>query len=364
MECFAKTPGALPPPSTAVHSVWNLMPNNMVGTMPMSQEADVVFTRAPPTTTVTDVKDSVAYETRTPTSHIRRADNIPSNNIAKGYLPKANKKFSLKKTKRRKQRALPPRSQHHSRPSDAEKTFVTQPNKPPIVAGWFKTIVDAKMEELRAYGLAFVVKSLLTAGAQGVQSAPFVSLVADTMLDRLAKKSPKKMKRLERTLRVGAMEAFRLYWKSDGDWSRHSVFSLTGVNKASLLGSLFTVDIVTAGDIGLCLTMLLAHIHFDRLRAIHALLLHADDRLCNQQHLPALIQLQNKLRIVDPRTGLYLWGPVPLSQALIQDILVTIDGWMTVQAYKREHCRMFVESYSTRQPPSWAVGPRLRAGRM
>lgn len=195
MECFTKTPGALPPPSTAVHSVWNLMPNNMVGTMPMSQEADVVSTRAPPTTTVTDVKDSVAYETHTPTSHIRRADNIPSNNIAKGYLPKANKKFSLKKTKRRKQRALPPRSQHHSRPSDAEKTFVTQPNKPPIVAGWFKTIVDAKMEELRAYGLAFVVKSLLTAGAQGVQSAPFVSLVADTMLDRLAKKSPNKMKR-------------------------------------------------------------------------------------------------------------------------------------------------------------------------
>ncbi|KAG1769797.1 hypothetical protein EDD22DRAFT_136635 [Suillus occidentalis] len=284
--------------------------------MSMPQQADVVFTRAPPTTTFTNIEDpsSLTYETRTPTSHTRRGDDV----------------------------------------------YITQPGEPPIVAGWFETIVDAKMEELQAHGMAFLVKSLLADGVQGVQSTPFVSMVARTMLNRLA---PEKMERFKRTLRAGAMEGFRLHWQSDGDWrnicsttGQHSILTLTGINKASLLGSLFSAGIVTADDIGLCLSILLGHIHFDRLCAIHALLVCADDRLCEQRHLSALLHLQKMLRVVDPLTGLYMWGPVPHSQALIQNILLTIEGWMTVQA--REQCR------STWQPPSRAVGPRMRARRM
>ncbi|KIK34328.1 hypothetical protein CY34DRAFT_98221 [Suillus luteus UH-Slu-Lm8-n1] len=287
--------------------------------MSTPQQADVVFIRAPPTTTFTNAEDpsSLTYETRTPTSHTRRVDNI----------------------------------------------FITQPGEPPIVAGWFETMVDAKMEELRAHGMAFVVRSLLTDGVQNAQSTPFVSMVARTMLDRLAKVSTKKMKRFNRTLRTGAMEDFCLHWKSDGDWrnicsttGQHSILTLTGINKASLLGSLFSADIVTADDIGLCLSILLGHIHFDRLCAIHALLVCADDRLC--KNLSALLHLQKMLRIVDPLTGLYMWGPVPHSQALIQNILATIEGWMTVQAHEREQYR------PTWQPPSRAAGRRMRGGRM
>jgi hypothetical protein len=170
MECFAKTPGALPPPSTTVHSVWNLVPNDRVDTMSMPQQADVTFIRAPPTTTFTNADDpsSLTYETRTPTSHTRRADNI----------------------------------------------FVTQPGEPPIVAGLFQTNVDAKIEELRAHGMAFVVKSLLADGVQGVQSTPFVSMVARTMLNRLAMVSLTKMELFKTTLRAGAMEDFLSHWKS------------------------------------------------------------------------------------------------------------------------------------------------------
>lgn len=169
MECFAKTPGALPPPSTAVHSVWNLVPNDRVNTM-STQQADVIFIRAPPTTTFTNADDPpyLTYETRTPTLHTRRADNI----------------------------------------------FVTQPGEPPIVAGSFVTIVDAKIEELRAHGMAFVVESLLADGVQGVQSTPFVSMVARTMLNRLTMVSPKSMEHFKRTLRAGAMEDFLSHWKS------------------------------------------------------------------------------------------------------------------------------------------------------
>lgn len=111
----------------------------------------------------------------------------------------------------------------------------------------------------------------------------------------------------------------------DGDWrnicfttGQHSILTLTGINKASLLGSLFSANIVTADDIGLCLSLLLGHIHFDRLCAIHALLSCADYRVCEQKHLSAFLHLQKMLRVVDPLTGLYMWGPEPHSQALIQ----------------------------------------------
>ncbi|KAG2040767.1 hypothetical protein BDR03DRAFT_857492 [Suillus americanus] len=227
------------------------------------------------------------------------------------------------------------------------------------------------MEELRVHGLAFVVKNLLTAGAQSVRSAPFVSMVVQTMLDRLVKESPKRMKRLERALRMGAMDVFRLHWKPDGDWKdicstsgRHSALTLIGVNKAGLLGSLFSANVVTAGDIAICLSILLEDIHFDRLCAIHALLLYADDRLCKQRNLPPLIRLKEELRTVDPLTDLCLWAPVPHSQAIVQDIFDTIEGWMAIQAHKREQCRVFAESHPTQKPPSKVVEPRVRAGRM
>ncbi|KAG1776544.1 hypothetical protein EV702DRAFT_339017 [Suillus placidus] len=372
MKCFANAPGALPPPSTTVRSVWNLMPNDKVDTMPMPPQADVILLRAPPTTmeaTFAIVNDpsSLIYATCTATSHTCSADDVSSNNVAEDYQPKADEKFSLE-TNDPEENALPPSDQHHACPSDPHNSFVTQPGKSPVFARGFGKTADAKMEELRVHGLGFVVESLLTAGVQSVQSAPLVSMVVQTMLDRLTNESPKQMKRLEKTLRLGAMKAFRLHWKPDGEWrnicstsGRHSALTLIGVNKAGLLGSLFSANIVTADDIALCLSMLLEDIHFDRLCAIHALLLYADDRLCKQRNLPALTRLKEELRIVDPLTHLYLWGPVPHSQALVQDIFNTIEGWMAVQAHKREQCRIFAESDST---PSKAVGPQMRAGRM
>ncbi|KAG1872972.1 hypothetical protein DFJ58DRAFT_722135 [Suillus subalutaceus] len=372
MKCFANTPGALPPPSTTVRSVWNLTPNDKVDTMPMPLQGNVIFLRAPPTTmeatfAVINDPSSIIYETCTPTSHTCNVDDVSSNDIAEGYPPKADEKLSLE-TNGPEENALPPNDQ---RPSDAENSCVTQPGESPLFAGGFGKIVDAKMEELRVHGFAFVVKSLLTAGAQSVQSAPLVSMVVQTMLDRLAKESPKQMKRFERALRVGAMDVFHIHWKPDGDWKdicstsgRHSALTLIGVNKAGLLGSLFSANVVTAEDIAHCLSILLEDIHFDRLIAIHALLLYADDRLCKQRYLPALIRLKEELRVVDPLTDLYLWGPVPHSQALMQDIFDTIEGWMTIQAHKREQCRVFAESQSTQKPPSKVVGPRMRADTM
>ncbi|KAG1719185.1 hypothetical protein EDB19DRAFT_1648658 [Suillus lakei] len=219
------------------------------------------------------------------------------------------------------------------------------------------------MEELRVHGLSFAVESLLTAGVQTVQSTPLISMVVRTMLVRLTKESPKQAKHFERTLRVGAMEVFRLHWKPvdiSSTSGRHSALTLIGVNKAGLLGSFFSAKVATAEDIALCLSMLSEEIHFDRLCAMHALLLYADDRLCKRPNLPALMQFKARLHLVDPLTDLYLWGPAPHSQALVQDIFDTIEGWMAVQAHKREQIRIFSEI--CRKPPLKAVGPRMRVG--
>jgi hypothetical protein len=217
MKCFANSPGTLPPPSTVVRSAWNSTPNDRVDTMPMPMQGDVIFLRAPPTkmdATFAPVNDpsSLIYETCTPTSHTYSVVDVSSNKVAEGYQPKGDGKFSLK-TNGPEENALPPSNRHHSCPSDAENSCVTQPDKSPIFSGEFGRIVDFQMEELRVHGFGFVVKSLLTAGVQSLQSAPLVSMVVQTILDRLVNESPKEMKRLKRALRVGATEVFRLHWK-------------------------------------------------------------------------------------------------------------------------------------------------------
>lgn len=323
MKCFTNTFGTLPPPSTTVCSIWNQMPNDRVGTMPMPPHADIIFFRAPPTTMDTT--------------------------------------FAV---------ALPASNQYHSCPSNAENSCIAQAYESPILAGEFEKTIDVTMKGLRIHGFGFVVKSLLTAGAQTVQSAPLFSMVVQTTLDRLAKKSPIQMKCFERTVRAKTMEMFRLHWQAGGHWRticstsrQYSTRTLIGVNKAGLVGSLFSANVVTAEDIAFCLSMLLEDPHFDRLCAIHALLVYADDRLCKQRNLPAIIRLKENLRVVNPLTGLYLWAPVPHSLAIMQDILYTIEGWMAVQVHKREQCRDLIESYSTQKPPL-NVGPRMRAGGM
>jgi hypothetical protein len=116
-----------------------------------------------------------------------------------------------------------------------------------------------------------------------------------------------------------------LSFAQDGDWRRicstsdqHSSLTLIGVNKAGLMGALFCAKVVTAQDIAICLSMLLEEIHFDRLCAMHAMLLHADDRLCKTRNLAALNKFKEGLSVVDPVTDMYLWAPAPHARALLQ----------------------------------------------
>ncbi|KAG0703574.1 hypothetical protein DFH29DRAFT_998399 [Suillus ampliporus] len=382
MECFANTTGTLPLPSTTMHSVWNLLPNDTADTMPMPLRADVGFLRAPPPTpmnaalaVVNESSSGTQSELPTPdtaafgvASDTCSTDNISStDDFYESCQHKADKQSSLE-TNDSEEHALPPSDQDNSCPSDAEGSLFTRPGGSPMFAGGFEEIVDIKIEELRVHGSGFVVDSLLAAGVESVQSAPLISMVVRTMLHRMTKQSSTQAKSFERALHAGALELFGQHWKPDGDWrhisstsGRHSALTLIGVNKAGLMGSLFTAKVITAEDIAICLSILLEEIHFDRLCAMHALLLYADDRLCKTQNLPALIQLKARLFLVDPITELYLWAPVPHARTLLQDILDIIEGWMAVQVHKR---KKYDASYASRKPHLKAVGPRMREGRI
>jgi hypothetical protein len=86
------------------------------------------------------------------------------------------------------------------------------------------------------------------------------------------------------------------------------------------MGSLYCAKVVTAEDIALCLSMLLDEVHVDRLCAMHAMLLRADDRLCKTRNLAALKQFKERLFLIDPITHMYIWAPAPHThaQALLQ----------------------------------------------
>ncbi|KAG2134801.1 hypothetical protein DEU56DRAFT_404169 [Suillus clintonianus] len=383
MKCFANTPGTLPLPSPITRNAWTLLPNEMAHPMTMPLKAGVISPRAPPTTpmddtfAVADESSSTIYETCTPTSDTVALGGVASDtcstvDVSEGRQPNADEKSSHE-TNDPEETALPLSDQDHSYPSDTKSMFVMQPGESPVLAAPFEEIVDAKMKELRIYGLGFVTECLLAAGLQSVESGPLISKLVQSILQRIKKESRTQAKRLEMLLRLGSMEMFRRHWKSNGHWrhisstsGRHSDYTLMGVNKAGLVGSLFSAKVMMAEDISLCLSMLLEEIHFDRLCAMHALLLYADDRLCKTANLPALMQFQTRLRLVDPRTDMYLWGPVPDAQAMMQDIFDTIEGWMAIQAHRREQLqyRTFLASCSGRKPPLKTVGPRMRVGRM
>jgi hypothetical protein len=94
---------------------------------------------------------------------------------------------------------------------------------------------------------------------------------------------------------------------------------LRGVNKAGFMGSLFNARVATAEDIALCLSLLLeGDKHFDRLCAMHAILVQANDKLCKSRNLPALMRLKENITAKDPESGKYVWATTPHSDAILK----------------------------------------------
>lgn len=132
--------------------------------------------------------------------------------------------------------------------------------------------------------------------------------------------------------------------------------TVRGVNTAGLIGSLYYNGLANAADVHLCLDILLeGPVHFDRLCAMHALVLQSNDKLCKSRNIAETMRLRDKLVARSPGRRLFLWGPdenccflvaVSSSSRLVcaihlsvpsQDIIGTIDRWSASQGLRRIH---------------------------
>ena len=95
-----------------------------------------------------------------------------------------------------------------------------------------------------------------------------------------------------------------------------------GINIASFIGSLFDTRIFTARDIHLCLSLLLeGEKRFDRLCAMHALLVQANDKLCKNRNIAELMRFRHGITSRDGKSGEYLWVTTPHSK-----MILTVSG--------------------------------------
>ena len=100
---------------------------------------------------------------------------------------------------------------------------------------------------------------------------------------------------------------------------------LRGVNLAGFIGSLFKASFLNADDVHMCLDLLAVNpvqLHF--LCAMHALIVHCDERLCANEHWPGTSRFCTKLTVYKRPTGDVSWEShvlINVSQGLFVCVL-------------------------------------------
>lgn len=394
MACF--TGSFLPLPTDDLTSAWNELPNNMIYDLPVSFKAHKMSLRAPPPTP-TDAKFSVdegsttcgsssfapsddeespfVYETDSPTADVVAFKVIALGASSPHYLPledsddicHSGTNDNLCGGLTTSALAQPPLQGPEMTPSvsDSDSTSTSSESSPmPFLE--FREIVDNSVAQIRSGSIQPFVDSLLISGVETIQSASLVSEIAHAVIQQISNTSYVEAKELTKAIRTGALEMFQRHWKPDGDWYKVSSTSTEcslstwqGLNKAGLMGSLFNVQVATAEDIFLCLFILLeGEKHFDRLCAMHALLVQAIDQLCKGHNLRNLMRFMDSLNVRDPMSGCFAWARTPHARAMLEDIFDAIAGWKFIQAIKSQQHEARAMN---RLIPPHIVGPRLRS---
>ncbi|KAF8558681.1 hypothetical protein OG21DRAFT_1455303 [Imleria badia] len=311
----------LPLPTAKVIAAWNDLPNVTTNDLLVSMKTELVFLRAPPPTPT-----GLAFDTDAPTS-----------------------------------------SDLNSLSSDQESLSSSGGASPTPVG--FHNMVNQWLLDYRARGMDAFIESWIAFGVVSVGTALLASRIARALVRKVAKVSDTEAKNLENTVRFSTLAAFKRCWELSEDSTEVSATQANtapptpyGVNIASLMGSLLGEKISTAKDIHLCLSLLSnGEKRFDRLCAMHALLVQANDKLCKNRNLPALMEFRDGITTISGESGEYLWATTPRSKMILDDILATIERWMVSQALRREQSEM--SSWTgNRAIRNRAVGPRLRHG--
>ncbi|KAI6015119.1 hypothetical protein F5J12DRAFT_781172 [Pisolithus orientalis] len=410
MACF--TESFLPVPTDDLNSAWDELPNDTVDVMPTSSKADKMSLRAPPPTP-SDANSSVdggsshcgpsssdrsdeekspfVYETDSPTPDVVAFKVIALEPSDSHYLLLDDSGNVCHRSTNEKlcdelNNSVPaePRqgSEISTSVSDLDGISTGHRSSPRSFPD-FQATVDRGVADICQRGIRPFVHSLLLSGVETIQSAPLVSRLANAAIQRISNISYMEAKELTKAIRVGALEMFQNHWKpvrgsdmlaapdgnanhlQDGDWGQVSStstdcspFGSRGLNTAGLMGSLFNAKVVPAEDILLCLFFLLeGEKRFDRLCAMHALLVQANDQLCKSRNLQELTRFTNLLSIRDPTSGCFAWAPTLHAHAILQDIFDGIRSWKRIQAIKSQR---YEARAKNRLIPPHAAGPRLR----
>lgn len=393
MACFKGN--FLPQPTDDLSSAWNELPNDMVYDLPVSFKVHKMSLRAPPPTPTdayfsagegstacgsssvapADDKESpFVYETDSPTPDVVAFKVIDLGASNPHYLPlEDSDDICHSGTNDRLCGGLTTSALAESPLQGAETTpsisdsdsASTSSESLPMPFPEFREIVDRSVAQICSRSIQPFVDSLLISGVETIQSASLVSEIARAVIQQISNTSYMEAKELTKAIRIGALEMFQRHWKPEGDWYKVSSTSIEcslstgqGLNKAGLMGSLFNVQVATVEDIFSCLFLLLeGEKHFDRLCAMHALLVQANDQLCKGHNLRNLARFMNSLNVRDPVSGRFAWAPTPHARAMLEDIFDAIAGWKCIQAIQSQQ---YEARAMNRLIPPHTVGPRLR----
>ncbi|EGO26815.1 hypothetical protein SERLADRAFT_414691 [Serpula lacrymans var. lacrymans S7.9] len=190
-------------------------------------------------------------------------------------------------------------------------------------------------------GIDGLLRGLLQIGQRHLQGTSLVSIIVHPMIKEVTRLSPMQGKELERSLRLSAMTMFQQHWntkecQSVVDKTTQLTYRLTtGVKTAGLVGSLFAAKVTTTEDIFLCLDLLIdGGGQLDRLRAVHALITQANDKLCKKRNIAGTMRFYAKFMAVYPESEAQICAQ---SEALIliRDVNDSIEGWMVSQEKKK-----------------------------
>jgi hypothetical protein len=184
-------------------------------------------------------------------------------------------------------------------------------------------------------GKSVLVQGLMSNALRNNQLACLTAVISKGIVQGLQAAGLPQAGVFQELLRTEVVDMFKTHWKwvrrpislsnskfirsmvpKDGDWRIESELLVNqpqhkGTNMASYLGALFAVGILSGDDVHACLDILRHHaVHFDRLRAMHAIIIEAGDKMCfGHANKIKTKYLRDMLAERCPVSGQFVWGP-------------------------------------------------------
>lgn len=205
-------------------------------------------------------------------------------------------------------------------------------------------------------GNSVLVQGLISNALRNNQLACLTAVISQKIVQGLQAAGLPQAEVFQELLRTEVVETFKTHWKWDGDWRIESELLVNqpqhkGINMASYLGALFAVGILSGDDVHVCLDVLRHHaVHFDRLRAMHAIIIEAGDKMCcGYANKIKTKFLRDMLAERCPVSGQFVWGPDVYGSIAVENMLKIIDGWFSNSEHQSESGRK--ENRNQARPP-------------